>query len=762
MDSWLFGFGTPSTTGTQYTAINTTSSLGFRNSESNVLTVMPVAATLSKFSISLSAAPGVGNSYTFTIRKSGGNTSLTITISGTATTGSDTVDSASFSPGDTVSISCVPSGTPASAVVTFSTFCTTSAGFPVLQHSNAALSTTATQYTSAMGGNGSSATVSTEAAAAMIVPVAGVLSNLYAVLSASPGTSKSYAVTVMHNGVATTLTTGAISGSNTTGNDTTHSINVAAGDTISIQTTPSGTPTSALFETGMLFTPTTNGQSWIGFGNSNVPSASANNFEFPMGVGNNSWTSTESQRQQGLPQLGLIGLFAQLGTAPGTGNSRTVTVRKNGASTALAVTISGSNTTGNTTGNVVFSSGDLISMMASISGTPAADTGGVAWGIGLYMLTSSLTKTAQYFVQTSHTLTKALRYDIKSAPSITKGLQYVVKTSPSITKGLRYEMKTVPAAFTKAAIYRVKTAPVITKGLQYEVVGTPSVTKSLQYRVIGSHTFTKDLAYEVVNNPSLTADLAYFVTTDTILQLAATYRIGQGVTLQKGLQYEVRTIPSITKTVQYMVKSSPKISLALQYNLGGQPAISKSEIYYIVVGHLLTKALRYVVDATISAITLGLQYVVTPSSTDYIPQLFGGQHFGAYVYESGGRVTPMTSITKPARYYIASQRILAKTLQYKVQPVHAITKGLTYVAGSHPALQKSLTYYIDIHHPIIKSLQYNIAQPFLYYVPLRLEVETTPAADTLETTSSIVTAQTNATLEDIDTNGTNATITSNS
>jgi hypothetical protein len=84
--------------------------------ESAVAQTVPLAATLSNFYVHLSGAPGPGNSYTFTVRRNGGNTTVTCTISGSsATTCSDTTHTQAFDAGDTISIESVPLSNPSNA-----------------------------------------------------------------------------------------------------------------------------------------------------------------------------------------------------------------------------------------------------------------------------------------------------------------------------------------------------------------------------------------------------------------------------------------------------------------------------------------------------------------------------------------------------------------------------------------------------------------------------------------------------------------------
>jgi outer membrane protein assembly factor BamB len=70
------------------------------------------------------------------------------------------------------------------------------------------------------------------------MPVAGTVSNFYVILDGSPGTSRWYTFVVRKNGADTPLTC-TIADTDTTGSDLTNSVSFAAGDYISIMSTPS-------------------------------------------------------------------------------------------------------------------------------------------------------------------------------------------------------------------------------------------------------------------------------------------------------------------------------------------------------------------------------------------------------------------------------------------------------------------------------------------------------------------------------------------
>lgn len=348
----------------------------------------PNTFTVSNLYVQVQTAPGAGNSFTFTVVKNGVATALAVTISGTNNSGTDATDSIIFNAGDTISLQSTPGGTPtAPGNWYFNLTADSGSGnsYGCILGSNInGPSNVATNYTQLFGGN--TATYdTTEANVECLIATAGTLSNMYVVLSASPGTSKSYAITVNQNGSGSALGP-TISGANTTGSDTTDTISISAGDSVSIQTVPTGIPTSPRIGWGIQWNPTNNGESVYGFGNPVAPSTSVSNYEQVLGPGRGSYNATESLRPNVPGPYTITNFYVKIGTAPGGAANYAYTLRKNSGATALSVTVSGANTTGNITGqSVSFNQGDTLDLQVTPSSTPASTTGGVHTGFVIYI-----------------------------------------------------------------------------------------------------------------------------------------------------------------------------------------------------------------------------------------------------------------------------------------------------------------------------------------------------------------------------------------
>lgn len=460
MKSTVFGYTTasPSASAVNFLPVMSVSSSGYNSLESTRQQVVPSSFTMSSLYISLNTAPGTlgsGKSLKYTLRKNNADTALVVIISETAISGSDNSDTVSFAAGDLISISVTPTGTPTLPTLSLWNFIADS-GATHYSHllggaqTTTGLSTTVPSYANISGAsNGTGTWNATQNLNEIVVPTTGTINNLFVKSDTAPGTATSFAVAIIQNGSATALSA-TVSGTNTTANDTSDSFSVAAGDTISVQITPTGTPTVGRYVWGMQFTPTNPGESFFGFGNSNTPSNTATTYEIPLSVGNNGYNSTEAARQLAIGDTTITAIYGLFLTPPGLAASRTLTMRQNANNTAAAVTISGTNTTGSTTGvSVVVAQSDLIALQLTLSGSPTTTT--ARMGV-LCFISPGIT--------TNQTISGLGRIAVTSSQTI-QGVSRVQLTTSKTTTGLSRISKIV--AKTIAGLTRVtaKTAQTI-------------------------------------------------------------------------------------------------------------------------------------------------------------------------------------------------------------------------------------------------------------------------------------------------------------
>lgn len=333
-------------------------------------------------------APGATKNYTITIRDDGVDTSVSAVMSDTNTSATWT-GRVSIAKDSLISIQSTPSGTPTAGTFNwwYITYETVPSSFVSIGGSVTATSTTVTNY---MMLESTNATPNATATVFEIPwPMGATLTALTASTPAgSPGTGKSYAVSIRNNTTATDLMTATISDLNTLATAS-GSVSVSAGDCLVIKIVPTGTPTARAVKVGASFTPAVNGESAFGYANATGPSSSAANFDQTIADGGG-WSASEPARNaSNLPPFVIRKLYWKITTAPGSGKSLALTVRDNLADTVLTSTIAdlattGSNTTNSIVGLNVFTPANHSSFKTTPTGTPAA-SGGIRIGYVVYM-----------------------------------------------------------------------------------------------------------------------------------------------------------------------------------------------------------------------------------------------------------------------------------------------------------------------------------------------------------------------------------------
>lgn len=344
--------------------------------ENRMQMIAPIAFTMQNLIVNVDNAPGAGNSWAFTIRKNGVDTALTVTVSGgSATSATDLTDQVSFAPGDLISMKLVSVGTPTASTRARLAGLGAGASQAIMGGSfnGGTPSSSAATYCNPSSSNGGGAT---EVFNNILISAPGTISNLYLNFTQTPpGVGKNYVAAVRLNGVSQTLTA-TIADANTTASDNTHSFNVVAGDIVSVQFTPTGTPAGGLsFGVSVAFTPTTSGQCVYG-GTFAAPSTSVNNFNC-LFTNSTAQQTTENVGTKAAPGPCIIkSLFINQVVAPGGVASYTYTVRQNAADTSLVATVSGASTIANS-GNaalVTVQQGDTVDLKIVPAGTPAGAT----------------------------------------------------------------------------------------------------------------------------------------------------------------------------------------------------------------------------------------------------------------------------------------------------------------------------------------------------------------------------------------------------
>lgn len=221
-----------------------------------------------------------------------------------------------------------------------------------------------------------------------VISTGGKLKNLRVKLSGSPGAGTSYAFTLMVNGAPTALTL-TIADAATSGADTTHEVDVVAGDLVGLRCVPTGTPTAREAYWTSMFKGSTPKESLILGSTGNRALSNSNDTYVQIASGDSNPTVTENDHREVCPTSGKIkNLYVQLRFAPGTApDAYRFTLRVNGANSddgegnPLQVTIVADDTTGNDTAHeITVAAGDILTMIVEPLDTPLGAPQ-VCWGM---------------------------------------------------------------------------------------------------------------------------------------------------------------------------------------------------------------------------------------------------------------------------------------------------------------------------------------------------------------------------------------------
>lgn len=360
-----------SSAGTRYAPLY--SANAWTNTEANIQQLTSAPGTLSYLHVKLAPAPGAGKSWTFTVMVNGAPSSLACTISDTETEGEDTANTATLAPGDAVSLKATFSGSPPDCYSRWACIFTGDGErVSILPGGTATNSRTETRYNQLAGVCPFDTMHRGEA-----IPTAGVLRDLYIKLSGAPGAGDSFVFTVMVNEVPSSLACTISGGVDTTGHNTKDAVVVALGDIVELRSTPVGTPTARNVQWGTTFLADKPRESLI-LGDHSLLNTKTS--YLPLAAGLAGTSLTEDRALEPLLTCSLSNFYVSLTIAPSPGTSFTTTVRKNGADTALAVTISDEDTEGSYTASAVdYHDGDDVCLKVVPQNHPNIPN--ASWGV---------------------------------------------------------------------------------------------------------------------------------------------------------------------------------------------------------------------------------------------------------------------------------------------------------------------------------------------------------------------------------------------
>ena len=269
-----YGGGTISAT--EYYSLATAGpAASFNNTtEANVKLPVPASGTLTGLvARGNGTAPTGTETWTVTVRDNAAATSLTCTISASSSPAnvcqdfSNSVTISKTSP-DLIDVQITPANTPTAEQFQFSLLFTATTGQEAPIFASAGSYSTALTATPIYIPIGLADETTPEEKAAVVMPAAGHIDDLYFSLSAAPGASATSQATVFHGNCTSNSATSlvaTISGSNTLGTDLApaHGFDVAAGDCVSIQLeATAGSPAAAFLNLALRWSPGTSGANY--------------------------------------------------------------------------------------------------------------------------------------------------------------------------------------------------------------------------------------------------------------------------------------------------------------------------------------------------------------------------------------------------------------------------------------------------------------------------------------------------------------------
>ena len=308
----------------------------------NTYALMPTTGTFSSFCVNLSAAPGTGASWIWTLYKNGLDEYLSVTISGTKTQACDLVDTAGFVPGDLVSLHVTPSSSPAPASTYASWYIVQTPAVPgetILFTSQDTQGGGGSSYFS-LAGNSSS--LGAETAMATIIPTAGTVTKF---IAEEIGTGGTASATLDHNESPTTLSVSMPTSAVFV--EQPADLSVSPGDVLDVFMT--GFNSTQSVYASVVFVPNVPGQFVIPTWR-NITTDADPLYYLPIsGRSDDNLEPTEALAQQIGGNAQIEAVFVRDTVAPGSGAQYAYTLRDNGANTALNTTLSGTNMTACTT-----------------------------------------------------------------------------------------------------------------------------------------------------------------------------------------------------------------------------------------------------------------------------------------------------------------------------------------------------------------------------------------------------------------------------
>lgn len=366
--------GGPSTSATNYAPpVSGTATSSISSSNSQARTLHGVAGTIKNLAVRAGNALTVG-SYAVTLRVSGVDSALTATVDSSNQISFDSTHSISVLATDDIDFKIVPTGTPTAMTrlqIAWE-FDSNSLSVPMFAWEVATTATANFFLPGTVSGGGA-----TEIDSTGVMPCSGTFAAIGVRQSGAPGTGTANIFTLRKNGADSALTN-SVTDTNTSVAVGGTPVTVAAGDTVSLGRTLTGTPANASLGICLVWTPDNPGDMPT-FGNITGTNYTTGGRFGPVRGSNLTSETTESNAYNLVPvATTLSALRFAVSAAPGAGQSRTATLRKTtagfGATSTIASVTLTTLATDADTDSITFAAGDLTAVQYDVTGTPATTT----------------------------------------------------------------------------------------------------------------------------------------------------------------------------------------------------------------------------------------------------------------------------------------------------------------------------------------------------------------------------------------------------
>jgi hypothetical protein len=362
----------------------------------NTEQIASTPGTFSNLAVELSEAPGNSGSYTITLLNVTQSTSLAVTITDPATTNIN-AGTLAVAAGDIIKLQSTYSSPSATPIARWSVIFEGDNAKESLLLGKAYGQNASTRFSPLT--QGANVACSTESEAYQVIPTSGAIKNLYVALNADPGTSPdAYRFTLRVNGANSDDGGGnplqvTITADDKTGNDTAHSIPVAAGDYVDMMIEPLETPSANPYVGfGLTFVADTDGESLILGQSSDTPTLGSTEYNYLTSTYyGNAWSGSEYY-QGGQSGITLKKFYAMISDTSAQDYALNIRATSAGGNTGIAITITAGNTTGNDTSNT-YDIGDYDDLSISCLATAGGTARMVYWGLVCYIAGAAVTST---------------------------------------------------------------------------------------------------------------------------------------------------------------------------------------------------------------------------------------------------------------------------------------------------------------------------------------------------------------------------------